>query len=184
MNIVLDIDETLIHAVSRKHKDAAFSIKFNTGGNIEQYYILQRPGLKAFLKFVFNNFATINVWTAATKDYAIAIMSKILTRKQISSLRFFNTRKQCSVDGSKPLNDIFNTKEAKGLNIMRHNTLMIDDKVEVVKHNKGNGIIVPAWNGNKKDNALHRLTILLDTILKSKLLPVGDKIFKLNTLIK
>ena len=181
MNIVLDIDETLIHAVTRKNKNASFSIKFNTG---EQYYILVRPGLKKFLRYVFKNFKTVNIWTAATKDYAIAIMSNILTKQQISRLKFFNTRKQCSTDGSKPLIDIFGTAQAKKLGITRSNTLMIDDKPDVVKHNKGNGIIVQPWLGNQKDNSLDRLTLLLDVILKAGLTPAGNKSFKLNTLIK
>ena len=181
MNLVLDIDETLIHAVTRKNKKASFSIKFSTG---EQYYILVRPGLKKFLRYVFKNFKTVNIWTAATKDYAIAIMSNVLTKQQISRLKFFNTRKQCSSDGSKPLVDIFDTPQAKKLGITRFNTLMIDDKSGVLKHNPGNGIIVQPWIGNQSDNSLDRLTLLLDVILKAGLKPTGNRSFNLNSLIK
>ncbi len=180
MNIVLDIDETLIHAVTRKHKDSKFTIKFVKG---EQYYILVRPGLKSFLRYVFKNFKSVNIWTAATKEYAIAILSHILTKTQISKLKFFNTRKQCRPDGSKPLMSIFNTPHAIKSNINKNNTLMVDDKEYVLKHNKGNGIIIPAWLGNPNDDALSRLIVLFDVILSSKLRPAGTELFKLDNLV-
>ena len=47
---------------------------------------------------------------------------------------------------------------------------MIDDKSHVFNKNTGNGLIIPAFTGNKKDNNLLKLTHFLKLIKDEKLL--------------
>lgn len=165
MNIVLDIDETLIHSQRTPSKNAKLKLDFGP----ETYHVLFRPGLKEFLRFVFKNFKTVNIWTAGTQDYAYRIMSNVLTKTQRKKLKFFNTRKHV-VNGTKPLDKIFQTPEAVELDIHAYNTIIIDDKKDVIQHNPGNGIIIPAFTGNQKDMYLYKLIVVLQGILELDLI--------------
>jgi TFIIF-interacting CTD phosphatase-like protein len=169
-NIILDIDETIIHTMMTECKaDHVFSIEKT------KYYVLYRPHLHSFINFIFTNFETINIWTAATYDYAKNIISKLLVtmlvdKTQLPKLKFFNTRQQVSKDGSKKLVKLFSTDYAKSLNITESNTIMIDDKQSVFNHNTGNGFIIPAWTGQKNDDFLLKLQHIIAVIQKENLL--------------
>lgn len=169
-HIVLDIDETLIHTKMTPTKcEHTFSIDKTS------YYVKYRPYLAEFINFIFNNFDSINIWTAATYDYAKNIISKVLhtlllDKSLLYKLKFFNTRQQVSIDGSKKLNKLFNTEFAKSLNILETNTIMIDDKESVFNYNTGNGIIIPAWTGKKSDKFLLKLIKVIDVIQKEGLM--------------
>jgi TFIIF-interacting CTD phosphatase-like protein len=171
-NIILDIDETLIHCKLIEPKEYNHSFVIDK----IKYYIIYRPYLEEFINFIFNNFDTINIWTAATQDYAHKIILKILNTKLknkaliTSKLKCFYTRKHVSNDGTKELAKIFNNKCSIKLNIQPHNTVMIDDKSHVFNKNTGNGLIIPAFMGNKKDTNLLKLIHFLKLIQEEKLL--------------
>lgn len=165
MHLFLDIDETLIHTSLKPVKTPDFT--FVLGG--DTYYVLLRPGLKKFLSFVFKNFESVNIWTAATKEYAHIIMKHILTEAQFKKLGFFNTRAH-TIAGSKPLSLVFKSETAKKAGIKPDNTIMIDDKTTVLKWNPGNGIVLPAWTGDVNDKYLLKLVIVLKGILEHKLI--------------
>ena len=83
-NLILDLDETLISAVSeeeynpKKHdkKKAKFRFKY-----MDSYYtVFYRPGLDKFLRYIFKNF-NVSVFTAASKDYALFIIENIALEK-------------------------------------------------------------------------------------------------------
>jgi TFIIF-interacting CTD phosphatase-like protein len=157
-NIILDIDETLIHTSSKFQPDTAFSFKIEA----ETYFVSLRPNLRKFLQFCFTNFETVSIWTAATERYAYAIMTRILDKRQQQKLRFFHTRKHL-VDYAKPLDLIFTRPDAIKMDIRPYNTVIIDDKIEASKFNLGNTIIVPPWCGGPDTN-LFKLIIVLKGI--------------------
>jgi TFIIF-interacting CTD phosphatase-like protein len=185
-NIILDIDETLIHCVfdnSNKNKSRYDNIFVISG---IKYNIIHRPYLKEFINFIFKYFDTVNIWTAATHDYAKKIICNILhkdltNKKYIDKLKFFNTRKHVNLDGSKELNKIFSSKYAKQLNITDKNTVMIDDKHCVFKHNKGNGIIIAPFMGSPNDTELLNLINFLKIMLEEKIVTnINDDCVKLS----
>lgn len=163
-NIILDIDETLIHTEMQPKNKPYFTI--TVAGT--KYFVTPRPGLKEFLDYIFKRFKTVNIWTAATREYAYLIMSHILNKKQQSQLRFFNTREHTHM-GAKPLSLIFNGELAKKHNVCEHNTIIIDDRMDVSRFNLGNAIIVPPWLGSGHDDYLYKLMIILDGILSKKI---------------
>jgi TFIIF-interacting CTD phosphatase-like protein len=171
-NIILDIDETLIHCKLTEPKE------YNHVFIIDKikYYIIYRPYLEEFINFIFENFDTINIWTAATQDYAHKIILKILNTKLknknliTEKLKCFFTRKHVAYDGTKELAKIFNNKCSIKYNIKPCNTVMIDDKSHVFNKNTGNGLIIPAFTGNKKDTNLLKLIQFLKLIQEEKLL--------------
>jgi TFIIF-interacting CTD phosphatase-like protein len=182
-NIILDIDETLIHTrMDACEADHIFTIEKT------KYYVLYRPYLHEFINFIFTNFETINLWTAATYDYAKNIVSRLLLnmltdKSQLSKLKFFNTRQQVSKDGAKKLAKLFSTDYAKSLNIIENNTIMIDDKPSVFNYNTGNGFIIPAWTGQKDDTFLLKLQHVITVIQKENLIiDVNEKSINLAEL--
>lgn len=167
-NVILDIDETLIHTRTQDKKISGrrADLSFNIGS--ETYYVYYRPGLKEFLNFVFDNFSTVNIWTAATRVYAQKILTNILSSKQRAKLTFFNSREH-TVDGAKPLSLVFRNEAAKKHGILPSNTIIIDDRSDVSRHNPGNAIIIPPWKG-QTDTYLLKLIVVLQGILKHKLI--------------
>jgi TFIIF-interacting CTD phosphatase-like protein len=170
MNIVLDLDETLV-SVSTNPKNQ-YDFKFPLVDPVTKqtlwYYGQKRPNLEIFLRYVFKRFSTVSVWTAATADYARNVIKNIMKPDQYSKLAFVKTRGDLKLfpDGgyTKPLNSVFDKHDS----IKRHNTIMIDDRRSVMVENLGNAIIVPAWKGSPaptSDQSLAQLIIVLNGIL-------------------
>ena len=81
LNFLLDLDQTIISGEPveeynfEKNKKKASKFRFET---MENYYIIfERPYLQQFLTFLFKNF-NVSIWTAASKDYALFIIDKII----------------------------------------------------------------------------------------------------------
>jgi TFIIF-interacting CTD phosphatase-like protein len=167
MHLVLDLDETLIYVSIAPVKEYDFTFTLQ---NI-RYYVKKRPNLDLFLTFVFQRFQSVSVWTAATADYASEILGHIMTPDQRNRLAFFYTRwdLESPIGQSgpyfKPLKKIFDTTKARQLGMNLHNTIMVDDRNDVLRDNPGNGILIPPWKGNKNDKYLPKLLIVLDGII-------------------
>lgn len=169
MNIILDLDETLVSVTIKPLRvfDFKFALADQMTGQPVTYYVLKRPNLDIFLKYIFKNFKSVAIWTAATRPYAVKVLQGIMTSVQLESLSFVKCRTDLKVDASgaysKPLHRVFQTHPV----IKKHNTLMIDDRRSVLVENLGNAIIVPAWKGiGTEDPSLAQLIIILNGILQ------------------
>lgn len=69
--LILDMDETLLHASEDCENEYDFKIVF---GNTT-YFVKKRPNLDIFLDFAFSNFK-VAVWTAGGIDYASEALIK------------------------------------------------------------------------------------------------------------
>ena len=87
-NLLLDLDQTLICACdfkeykpgsNKKMDEKADNEIFNKINMDNIYTVFQRPNLEKFLDFIFENF-NVSVWTAASKDYALFIINKIILK--------------------------------------------------------------------------------------------------------
>lgn len=173
MNIVLDLDETLVSVNLNLSSPLKYHCKFSLDQDQDVYYLCKRPHLDLFLKYIFKNFKTVSVWTAATRPYALKVIECIFTPSQRKRLAFIKARDELKVkeDGSytKPLAKVFKSNEI----IKSHNTIMIDDRRSAMADNLGNAIIVPAFNVLKnpelrvKDKSLAQLIIVLEGILEN-----------------
>jgi len=165
MHLVLDLDETLIHVSLTPVKECDFT--FVLQGTT--YYGKKRPNLDLFLTFAFKRFHSVSIWTAATAAYAKKIINNIMTPDQQKNLAFFKTRKDLEKVNKgpyfKPLRKIFSTSKAHQLHMHKHNTIMIDDRDDVLHDNPGNGIKIPPYRGLNSDKYLPKLLIILDGIL-------------------
>lgn len=169
MHLVLDLDETLVSVSIRPIKE--YDFMFALQGI--QYYVKKRPGLALFLTFAFKKFKTVSVWTAATRDYAIIILEHIMNKSQLRKIIFFKTRCDLASESGnkyyKPLKKIFTDPIAIQLGINQDNTIMIDDRDDVLRDNPGNGIKIPPFKGDMRDKYLAKLLIILDGILHHNL---------------
>jgi TFIIF-interacting CTD phosphatase-like protein len=156
MNIVLDLDETLVSVASDnvKNYDFAFYLGYDT------YYVRKRPDLDLFLRYIFKKFHTVSVWTAATRPYAEAVINGIMTANQRDKLAFVLAREDLVINNRGEI-----TKPLAKLPLHKDKTIMIDDRSSVVSENVGNAIIVPQWKGTGKDKCLAQLMVVLDGIL-------------------
>mgnify|MGYP000882259547 FL=1 len=160
--IVLDLDLTLIHAVSssdieKKYPDKRVmaaklsSLKLHDmkEGNKSYYLVFERPGLQEFLDYLFKNFRVI-VWTAATKSYASFIIEKIILQKQERDLEYAfvhyhckRSKKRYGADNPKNLIMLMDKYKIKGMN--KKNTLIIDDHPDVKTKNHSRCIVAPEF---------------------------------------
>ena len=168
-NCVLDIDQTLIAAEVleeyniEKNKEKSVKFKFE---NMDDYYIIfQRPHLQKFLDYVFANF-NVSIWTAASKDYALFILDKIITpvNKPERKIDWVFFSYHCDVSrkikkSSKDLTMLWDIYRIKGYSI--DNTFIIDDYDEVYNSQPNNSIIVPEFQyydeNSENDNFLKKL---------------------------
>lgn len=136
LNVILDIDETLIHTIEIKSASGQESI----------FLINMRPHLKQFLEFLFKHY-NVAIWTAGSEDYAKQVLSEIMTKEQIEKLIFVYNSKNCTwrrnSDGE--LKIIKNLKKIeKKMQLER--TVIVDDMPQTAVKNYGNLISIPAFD--------------------------------------
>lgn len=228
-NIVLDIDETLVHTIEdHKYRElkktgiindnprlakygdriTIFSVedivcKKGEGVDSDMWSIL-RPHLDEFLKFCFEYFDNVIIWSAGLYGYVHAVVDKIFDPlKGIPEPDLIYTRDDCveKKDGdmivlTKPLKKIIDENpQLKGITL--ENTLILDDRTENFIENSKNGLLIPEYNPSPNVKAIARDDIALQQLMYWFLLPSvlknndvkklkKDNIFKksLNTYLK
>lgn len=178
-NIILDLDQTLISAEAdedydfKKYKNKAKMFNYK---DMDGYYIVfERPYLQTFLDFLFKNF-NVSIWTAASKDYALFIIEKIIiANKEERNIDFIFFSYHCDVSkkmkkGTKDLSmlwDVYNLEEYN-----KNNTFIIDDYDEVFNLQPDNCIFVKPFEftkeGSENDNFLKELILHLKKIKNKK----------------
>lgn len=171
MNVFLDLDQTLIAAVplvkeeDEEDEDEKIFDLYDKNDqkratlfdfeNMDDYYIIfQRPGLQEFLDYLFKNF-NVSVWTAASKDYALFIIDRILigNKKKERKLDYtffsYHCKNSSKVKkGTKDLSMLWDIYRDTGYD--KNNTVIIDDYDEVCKTQPDNCITAPPFYFTKK----------------------------------
>lgn len=188
-NIILDLDQTLISAEAdeeydfEKNKDKSKKFKYH---DMESYYIVfERPGLQKFLNFLFSNF-NVSVWTAASKDYALFIIEKIIIAgKRNRKLDWVFFSYHCDIsrrlkNGTKDLRVLWEDYKIPGYS--KDNTVILDDYDEVYKTQKNNCIIAHPFEfinkDSENDDFLSRLQPELLKLKRTKSDKLADNINK------
>jgi hypothetical protein len=168
-NFFLDLDATIIHSepvedydVKQNRKKAKKFIFHNMDG---YYVVFERPGLQNFLTYIFDNF-NVSVWTAATKDYALFIIDKVIiagnSNRKIDYI-FFNYH--CDIcekiyDHTKYLQILKDKYNLDKFHLDK--TFILDDYDEVHKKQINNCIIAEKFDykndNSENDDFLKRLT--------------------------
>jgi hypothetical protein len=159
INLVLDLDNTLISSISQKEMAKNKGVKTRNLKYIdmENYYrIFYRPYLNEFLDYAFDNFS-VTIWTAGSRDYGGFIIDNIITKssnKHKRKLKMFFYDENC--DQSQ---EIFKTNTPKDLRYLYNfegyhscNTIIVDDLHEVKKHNEKQTLPAIYFDAKKKES--------------------------------
>ena len=171
-NILLDLDQTLISAETEEDYDFVANrekAKLFDFHDMDGYYIIfERPGLQKFLNFLFKNF-NVSVWTAASKDYALFIIDKIILKnKPERKLDWIFFSYHCDLSrkllkGSKDLSILWDLYKITGYS--SENTIIIDDYDEVYNTQKKNCIVALPFefdeSNSEQDTYLEKLQEIL-----------------------
>ncbi len=158
--LVLDLDETLIHATERK-------LEIDFDFQYADYFIYRRPNLKWFLESMSADFK-LAVWSSADDKYVEEIVEKI--KPENIEFEFVWGRTRCTTKRDYKLDEYVHEKrlkkvKKKGFSIER--ILMIDDSPEKTKDNYGNAVYVSAFEGDQNDSELKTLAEYLKSIKSS-----------------
>lgn len=163
--LILDLDETLIHATADKIGD-------NFDFSVYQYFVYLRPGLAAFLAQCAAHFQ-LAVWSSASDDYVQAIAQHIFPagiapvfvwgRSRCTRFRLPEVDEHgiLSLDYASKYEFAKRLKKVsrRGFNLKR--VLIVDDTPEKVSQHYGNAIYIRPFTGSKDDTELGRLASYL-----------------------
>ena len=165
--LILDLDETLIHASPVKlGDDFAFQLF--------QYYVYKRPGLDEFLTACARIFQ-VAVWSSASDDYVQQVVERIFPEDM--ELKFVWGRSRCTPLSLPP--DEYGyyhagfpgryeyaklLKKVKRLGFDAKRVLIVDDTPEKVQNCYGNIIYPIPFLGNPDDNELTLLVHYLHSL--------------------
>jgi carboxy-terminal domain RNA polymerase II polypeptide A small phosphatase len=166
--LILDIDETLIHATS-KELDIPFDFM------VFKYFVYMRPSLSTFLDYAFSNF-NVAFWSSASDDYVFEIVENIVREEQKPV--FVWGRSRCtpkrndltgnydyySDNGFSHYQYTKQLKKIKRQGFTLEKTLMVDDTPSKVANSYGNAIYIKEFNGDKEDRELILLMNYLETL--------------------
>jgi len=160
--LILDIDETLLHATVQP-------LAHNPDCHIGPYEVYLRPYLAEFLEETSRLFK-LAIWSSSSPDYVQAIVSQIIPASV--SLEFAWSRDRCITRIDPEWHSYYYVKDLRkvkrcGYDLNR--TLIVDDTPRKVERNFGNAIYVTPWFGdNRHDNELQRLAAYLPKLCREQ----------------
>ena len=158
INVVLDLDNTLICA---RHKKMKKKPDFEMTVGHEHFYVYKRPGLDRFLMDLFEHAKSVSVWTSATKEYCNQIVKNIFTNEEKKKLKFVWSRnKTVNRNGGMFLKDMSKVFR-KHKTCKPHNTLLLDDNRDHLLVSPENVLPIRAWVSNPSDCELKKFSTIL-----------------------
>lgn len=155
--LILDLDETLIHATEM---ELAYPADFK----LDRYFVYQRPFLRAFIDEM-KEYFQLAVWSSASDDYVQAISDKIFTPDD--QLRFVWGRSRCTYRRNFEAANLRNysdhyqyikvLKKVKKLGFDLTRILIVDDTPHKAQANYGNAIYPKPYEGDPVDYELQLL---------------------------
>jgi TFIIF-interacting CTD phosphatase-like protein len=158
--LVLDLDETLIHA--RGRGEAA--LPWPPQRQVAHYRVYLRPGVREFMAAALERFTAVGVWTSATPDYAVAMLDRIVDRRK---LRFIYTRDTCTPRRDLERDETYFIKDIRkldGFGFDDTQILIVDDKPRGLERSYGNLIGIRPFLGDPDDRELGKLLRYLDEL--------------------
>lgn len=161
-NLVLDLDETLVHTevlsefINIKSDNSEILTKFDIFE--KKYIVFARPHLMEFLNEVYKNF-NLYIYTFGTKVYADKVIGAIIKKIQYNLFKNIYTREDFKF-GRKILRE----------DICERDTVIIDDNIHVWQPNQVNLIQIDPFYGPiisniNNDNELKKILQRLEKII-------------------
>lgn len=164
--LVLDLDETLIHASELPLHRAADYIVYG-------YHVYRRPHLDAFLASCFEHYA-VGIWSSASDEYVEAVAKLIVSEPDKlefvwghSKASFSRVRRDDGNSFFDPWNHRHYLKplaKLKRFGWSLDQMLIVDDTPEKCARNYGNAIYPREYDGRDDDDELRLLARYLETL--------------------
>ncbi|MCD9188004.1 MAG: HAD family hydrolase [Pyrinomonadaceae bacterium] len=157
--LILDIDETLVYAAEERLERKEDFI-------VGQYFVYERPFLKVFLQFCFDNFE-VAVWTSSTRNYAEQIIAEIIEPTHIYS--FLWARERCTISFDPEEREHYYEKKMHKIRKRKYDlnsVIVVDDSPEKWRNSYGNLVRVKPFFGEPDDDELKHLIIYLERLKK------------------
>lgn len=155
--LVLDLDETLIHATEGMlDREPDFEVG--------PYSVYKRPGLSKFLSVVYEHFQ-LAVWTSSTRQYAVPVVASIFPPEM--ELRFIWSRERCTMRFDAEQHDYEwakNLDKLKRRGYRLEHVVMLDDTPAKLSRHYGNLVRVKPFYGDLDDRELAQLQEYLPTL--------------------
>jgi TFIIF-interacting CTD phosphatase-like protein len=158
--LVLDLDETLIHARGRDEPELPWPAQ----RKVAQFSVHLRPGVREFMTAVLERFVGVGVWTSASTDYATAMLDRIVDRGR---LRFIFARDRCTNGWDAERRETYwlkDIRELDGFGFDAQQILVVDDKPRGLERSRANLIPVRPFAGDPEDLELAKLLRYLDQL--------------------
>lgn len=153
--LILDLDETLIHATEKK-------LTIKEDFKFDNYFIYKRPNLIFFLNEIAKHY-TIGIWSSADHLYVEEIV-KLIQPSNIEFKIIWGNNK-CTLKRNYVLDEyVFEKRlsklKKKGFKLEK--MIIVDDTPEKVRNNYGNAIYIKPFMGNETDcELLHLIDYLI-----------------------
>lgn len=153
--LILDLDETLLHA-------SATLLRPDFDFQVFHYYVYKRPGLDHFLR-VCAEWFELAIWSSASDDYVVEIVQRImppdiplafvwgrsrctlLVAPQVDEFGYYNTDYPSHYEYAKKLRKV----RARGFDLKK--VLIVDDTPHKVQNCYGNAIYPTPYLGSADD---------------------------------
>lgn len=157
--LILDLDETLIHATE---KELGFLADFK----FDKYFVYKRPFLDQFLIDISKHF-TVGIWSSADDSYVTEIVKNI--KPDYINFEIIWGRSRCSLKRDYDLDNYYFEKrldklKKKGFRLEQ--IIIVDDTPEKSRNNYGNAIYINEFLGDETDEELKYLHDYLLTLKK------------------
>ncbi len=155
--LVLDLDETLIHAVE-------VPLPRPCDFRVFDLHLYKRPGVDQFLQTC-RHWFTVGVWSSSGSLYAEAIVDHLFGG--LEQLAFVWSDSNCAHLYDPESGQPIAGKDLKKLTrrgFRKEHIIMIDDSPEKLAKNYGNGAIVTPFEGDQTDDELPLLLRFLETL--------------------
>ena len=173
--LILDLDETLVHAdFENIFKNHDIEIKFKDKNEIFSVGVFLRPYLTEFLDSISKIF-DIGIFTASVKSYADAILDRIDPTKIY--FKFILYREDCI-----NLNGKICIKDLNIFDLPLNKIVIIDNSLYSFSSQLSNGILITSFYNDKNDTQLKDvLSYLLNYICKyNDVRLVNEEVFQLQ----
>lgn len=159
--LILDLDETLIHATETK-------LGIESDFQYAEYYVYKRPNLIEFLTEM-NRYFKLAVWSSADDTYVNDVVESIKPTE--IEFEFVWARSRCTPRHDYELDKYVREKRLKKIKkqgFRLEKSLIVDDSPEKTRDNFGNAIYILPFEGDQNDNELNLLSEFLKTIKDSE----------------
>jgi len=154
--LVLDLDETLVHSSFKPITNADFIIPVEIEDQVHQVYVLKRPGVDQFMKFMGERFEVV-VFTASLSKYADPVLDLLDIHKVVRQRLF---REAC-VDHKGNF-----VKDLSRLGRELKNTVIIDNSPMSYLFHPMNALAIGSWFDDPSDTELLDMMSYLDELSK------------------